>query len=179
MLISKRIFKRFFPSQLEKSIFHIDYNKLWQKGYKALVFDIDNTLAKRTDPKPNHKTTTLINHLVKMGFKIALLSNNSKNRVDIFNKELRLPAVYKAKKPGSKGITQALKMLQIKDKRKAVLIGDQIFTDSYCGKRFNIYTIIVKPIDEKAEEWYVRLKRFPEKWVLKSYLKIQEEVQNG
>ena len=48
-------------------------------------------------------------------------------------------------------------------KEKTVAIGDQIFTDVWGGKRAGCYTILVKPIDVKSENFFIKLKRIFEK----------------
>ena len=39
------MFKLFYPHEYVESVFSIDYEKLYQKGYRGIVFDIDNTLV--------------------------------------------------------------------------------------------------------------------------------------
>lgn len=46
------MFKMLYPYEYVESVFSIDYNKLKSKGYKAIIFDIDNTLV------PHGKDTT-------------------------------------------------------------------------------------------------------------------------
>jgi hypothetical protein len=50
------------------------------------------------------------------------------------------------------------------------LIGDQIFTDIYCGNRSGTYTILVKPVTSK-DPFFIKLKRIPERWLIKYYNK--------
>ena len=156
-----------FPRKYKKSIFNINFADFYKKGYRAVIFDIDNTLAKRYTKKPCKKTIAFLNGLKTLGFSIALLSNNSRKRVKLFNEELGFVAIHRAGKPGTKGITKALNQLGI-PKSHSILVGDQIFTDCICGNRCGIYTILVEPI-HSAEEWFVRLKRLPEKLVLGLY----------
>ena len=35
--------KKLFPYEYVESVFTIDYKKLYKKGYRGLIFDIDNT----------------------------------------------------------------------------------------------------------------------------------------
>ena len=39
------MFKKFYPYEYVESVFSIDYNKLYNKGYRGIIFDIDNTLV--------------------------------------------------------------------------------------------------------------------------------------
>ena len=48
-----------------------------------------------------------------------------------------------------------------------VLIGDQIFTDVWTGKRAKVLTLLVEPIEDK-ETLFFKFKRMLEKMVLNS-----------
>ena len=50
------MFDLFRPKEYVNSIFDIDYNELWDKGIRGLLFDIDNTLATYDSPAPNQLT---------------------------------------------------------------------------------------------------------------------------
>ena len=43
------MFKKFYPYAYVESVFVIDYQKLYEKGYRGLIFDIDNTLVHHGD----------------------------------------------------------------------------------------------------------------------------------
>ena len=58
------------------------------------------------------------------------------------------------------------------------LIGDQVFTDIWCGKRLKVKTILVKPISNK-DFITVRIKRVFEKSVVSAYLKKQAQAELG
>ena len=105
--------------------------------------------------------------LAGMGFKVCLLSNAKQARVDLFNETLNVSAVYKARKPGDKGLRAAFRQMETFDD-ETVIIGDQLFTDIWCGNRFNVHSIFVKPLSD-IEPLQVRLKRIPEKLVWKAY----------
>jgi len=168
--------KRFFPKAYVDSVFAVDYKALYQQGYRAVIFDIDNTLAPYHVRHPSAKTTGLLKRLVRLGFGVCLLSNNKEARVAEFNKSLNLAAVHRAGKPGVKGVSRALEELS-STPETTVLIGDQLFTDIWCGNRKGLLTILVKPISNR-DEWTVRPKRGLERLVLKSYLKAQNEPTN-
>jgi hypothetical protein len=161
--------KYFFPVQMADSVFDIDYDKFWEMGFKGLIFDIDNTLATFDSPLPCENVADLLRGLSHKGFSICFLSNNRRKRVEIFSEGLGYPHVWKAGKPMLRGIRRALGLLGL-DKDKVLLIGDQLFTDCWVGKRAGIHTILTKPIADR-DEWTVKLKRFPEKLVMKAYYK--------
>ena len=41
--------KKFYPYEYVDSVFEIDYEGLYQNGFKGLIFDIDNTLVHHGD----------------------------------------------------------------------------------------------------------------------------------
>jgi len=163
------MFSRFYPKEYYNSVYEINYETLYEKGFRGLIFDIDNTLAVFDEALPSQKVIALFEKLQQMGFKLCLFSNNNKTRVSGFNQPLGLPAIHKAGKPKKKGIRKALHLLNLPCEQ-AVIIGDQMFTDVWGGNRSNVYTILVEPI-AKRDEWTVKLKRAPEKFIKNKYLK--------
>jgi len=168
-MLQKLYDKYLFPKESADSVHDIDYDKLWQAGFRGLIFDIDNTLVTFDVPEPTAQVAGLLEQLAQKGFGICLLSNNSKARVEGFCQNLSYPHIWKARKPGFAGISRAMEHLGL-DKREVALIGDQIFTDCFGGNRFGIHTILTAPI-AKRDEWTVKLKRLPEKIVLRAYAK--------
>ena len=159
--------KRFFPEMYVNSIYEVPYEELYEKGKKNIVFDIDNTLVPFDIPEPTKEVLDLFEKLRKMGFEICLVSNNNEKRVSTFNKNLSYNAVHKAGKPKSRGINKALDLIKAKPEN-TVIVGDQVFTDVWCGNRHNIYTVLVKPIADR-DEFTVKIKRGIEKIVVKKY----------
>ncbi|MCL2016062.1 MAG: YqeG family HAD IIIA-type phosphatase [Defluviitaleaceae bacterium] len=161
----KKIFK---PNFYFGSIFQIPYDDLRQKGVKGLIFDIDNTLARHEDIFPPEKILSLICNLQNTGFKIGILSNNSKKRLEEFNRALQLPGFSGALKPFTVNLKKLMIQMNLKPTETAI-IGDQMFADVWCGNRANITTVLVKPITEQ-EIFIVRLKRGLERRMIKKYL---------
>ena len=46
----KRMFDRFFPDEYMESTYSIPFEKLYQEGYRGVIFDIDNTLVPHGAP---------------------------------------------------------------------------------------------------------------------------------
>ncbi len=158
----KRLLK---PNIYLESVFMIDREMLKENSIKGIIIDIDNTLVPWGAKNINDKSGKLIEQLRKDGFRICILSNNTKKRVDEFNKDLNLPAVYNAGKPRKSAYKKALELLQTEISNTAV-IGDQIFTDVLGGNRVGLFTILVNPISTK-EFFGTRLVRILERFVLK------------
>ena len=155
-----------YPNHYVSSAYHIPYNKLYKKGKRALIFDIDNTLVEHGAPA-NEKAIALMEHLKGLGFEICLLSNNKEPRVKSFNEKIGVSYIFKAGKPKRSGYEQAMQIMGSK-KETTVFIGDQIFTD-VCGANLaGIETYLVEPIDKK-EEIQIVFKRWLEKPILYFY----------
>ncbi|MCL2398939.1 MAG: YqeG family HAD IIIA-type phosphatase [Defluviitaleaceae bacterium] len=151
------------------SIFQIPYERLYDHGIKALIYDIDNTMAGYDEMRPPVKIITLVSNLKDIGFKVALLSNNNAKRVTSFNESMGLPMAHKANKPLTTSIKCLMGEMEV-TKKETVIIGDQLFTDVWCGKNAGVTTILVKPLTEK-DVLSVKLKRGLERQLLKHYLK--------
>lgn len=155
----------FRPKEYVKSIFDIDYDELWNKGIRGLLFDIDNTLAPYDDPLPNRPTEELVKQLREVGFSVWIISNGKKERVLSFAERLSVPAIWKARKPFPTGIGRIRRKMKLKSKQIAI-IGDQLFTDIWAGNLGKIYSILVKPISEERDEWVTKIKREPERHLI-------------
>ena len=159
--------ERFYPDMIVDSVQHINLDMLKDKGIRGLILDIDNTLVPSFIKEADDRTLKWINVVKEHGFKTCIVSNARKKRVELFNGKLGLEAIYRASKPGRRSFKKALDVLDL-DASKAAVVGDQIFTDVFGGNRLGMLTILVKPI-HKEEFFFVKLKRFPEKYILKKY----------
>ena len=70
-------------------------------------------------------------------------------------------------KPLKKGLKQAVKKLGVNPENIAG-VGDQIFTDVIGANRMHMYSILVKPLDEK-DIFLTVIKRPLEKYIIKKY----------
>ena len=167
--------KKLFPSEIADSTYSIDFNTLYSKGYRGIIFDIDNTLVKHGAPA-TEEAINLFTQLKKMGFETTLISNNNLERVNLFNEKIQVNAIHKAKKPSTVNLFKAMKTMKT-NKKNTVFIGDQVFTDVYAGNRAGIKTILVKPI-HPSEEIQIVLKRKLEKLVLFFYKRNLKKNSN-
>ena len=159
--------KKLYPTAYIASIYDMDLEALKQQGIKGIIFDIDNTLVPYDVMEPNEEIIQFFMKLQEEGFKITLVSNNTKDRVMKFNEKLKVIALHESQKPLGKNFRKALHLMACK-KEEAVIVGDQIFTDVYGGNLVGIQTILVKPVSDK-DEWKTKIKRGIEKRVIKSY----------
>ena len=162
------MFKRFFPDEYQTSTYVISFEELYKKGYRAIIFDIDNTLVPHGEPADN-QAKQLFAKLKDIGFKCCLISNNREERVKEFNKDIQVPYIYDAHKPSTKSYIKAMDIMQ-STRECTVFVGDQLFTDVWGAKRTGIYNILVKPLHPR-EEIQIIFKRYLEKIVLYFYKK--------
>ena len=163
--------KKFFPDEYLDSTYSIDFEKLYRKGFRGIIFDIDNTLVPHGAPA-DKRAEKLFERLKKIGFSCCLLSNNQYERVSSFNKNIQVYFIENpidAEKIGEQVGT---------DLKNTIFIGDQLFTDVYGAKRTGMHNILVKPIHPK-EEIQIVLKRKLEKIVLYFYRKDQRKRKNS
>lgn len=136
-------------------------------GIKGIILDIDNTLEPYEHIKPGEHVIAWLESLKAAGISAAFVSNNNRERIEIFNKELRLPAYCKAGKPFSKNINRAMKDMGT-TKKNTIFMGDQVFTDVLAAHMAGIRAILVPPINDKRD-LITRIKRYFERPVLRKY----------
>ncbi|HJB86893.1 YqeG family HAD IIIA-type phosphatase [Mordavella massiliensis] len=170
------MFKTFYPDQYLASTYVIDFEKLYEKGFRGLIFDIDNTLVPHNAPADD-RAVALFERLKRIGYRCCLISNNQEPRVKMFNEKIQVDYVYNAHKPSTKNYIRAMEIMGT-DRSNTLFIGDQLFTDVWGAKRAGIPNILVKPLHPK-EEIQIVLKRYLEKIVLFFYRRETRKRKNG
>ncbi|WP_050638737.1 MULTISPECIES: YqeG family HAD IIIA-type phosphatase [Clostridia] len=170
------MFDRFFPDDYKMSTYVIPFEKLYEEGFRGVIFDIDNTLVPHGAPADD-RAKKLFARLKKIGFSSCLISNNQEARVKMFNEEIQTNYIYNAHKPSTKNYKKAMEIMGTDDSN-TLFVGDQLFTDVWGAKRSGIRNILVKPIHPK-EEIQIVLKRYLEKIVLHFYKKKQKKRISG
>ena len=158
--------QKFYPDEYLDSTYVIDFENMYEKGYRGVIFDIDNTLVPHGAPA-DERAAALFARLKRIGFSCCLISNNQLPRVEMFNREIQVKFIENAHKPSKKNYLRAMDLMGT-DTTNTVFVGDQQFTDVYGANRAGIHSILVKPIHPK-EEIQIVLKRYLEKIVLFFY----------
>lgn len=171
----KAMFEIFFPDETVSSTYDIDFEGLYQEGYRGILFDIDNTLVEH-GMAPNERAVELFRRLKAIGFECCLISNNKERRVSSFNEKIGVHMIYNAHKPSRKNYYHAMSLMGT-HRSNTLFVGDQLFTDIWGAKRSGIRNILVKPINER-EEIQIVIKRFFEKIILKEYRSKRKEKKN-
>ncbi len=158
--------ERFRPDEYVASVSDIDFDALWGKGIRGLMFDIDNTLMlfdTDTVPVP---VKEMFARLKEKGFTVWLLSNGRSERVESIKKQLQVEGTSRAAKPLMFGYKRLLK--QAPDlKGKVAVIGDQVFMDAHLARRSNSYGILVRPISLEHDEKQVKARRKAEARIIR------------
>ena len=155
-----------YPKVYLDSTYEIDFEQYYQDGYRAIIFDIDNTLVPHGAPA-DQRAIALFKRLHALGYQTMMLSNNKDPRVKMFCDAVDAEYIYKAGKPNPANYREAMKRMHT-DEKNTLFVGDQIFTDVWGANKAGIYSILVKPIHPK-EEIQIVLKRYLEKVVLFCY----------
>ena len=162
------MFKKFYPDEWVDSTYQIDFKEMYRRGYRGVIFDIDNTLVPHGAPA-DERAVKLFEELREIGMESILLSNNDHDRVDMFNDQIGTKVLCNARKPTSRGYRQAMEMMGT-DAPTTFVVGDQLLTDMWGAHRAGLYKILVNPIHPK-EEIQIVLKRKLENIILFFYNK--------
>ncbi len=142
-------------------------------GIRGIILDIDNTLEPYEHELPGEQVILWLNALKEAGIRAAIVSNNNKERVELFNRDLGLSAYAKAGKPLKKNLIRAMQDMGT-DSSNTILMGDQVFTDVWAAHNAGIPAILVPPINDKRD-LLTRFKRWLETPILKKYERIHKK----
>lgn len=163
------LLERFYPDIYIRSVFEMPLEDLKKLGIRGLVFDIDNTIAPFDIAEPEQAIVELFAYLRTQGFKLCILSNNTRERVHLFNQKLGVLAIHKAGKPGIKKLRRAMQIMGTSPDSTA-MVGDQVFTDMWCGHRAGLFCIMTAPICSR-DQLITKVKRGAERQVMRTYFK--------
>ena len=170
------MFEKFVPDIYEKSIYTIDYKLLKKRGIKCLIFDLNNTIAPHNLKKPNKKLKDLFEELKDMKFKLIIMSNEGKNRVEPYKDILGVDSAYFSMKPLKRKYKKIQRLYNYKDTQIAC-IGDQLVTDIFGANRMGFTSILVNPISTN-EFVTTKLSRMFENFIIK-YLTKGKLLKRG
>ena len=136
------------PDIYQKSIYYINYDKLYKKGIRCIIFDLDNTLTPAHINKPTKRQKRLIDELRDKGFKIIIMSNAPKHRIEPFKSYLNVDACAFSLKPRKNKYEKIMEKFKYKHTEVAA-IGDQLLTDIYGANKLDLTSILVNPLTDK------------------------------
>ena len=138
--------------------------RLWEVN--ALLLDVDCTLTRYRRGETLPEVAAWLEEIRGTDIAVCLVSNGMGGRIRRFADRLGLPCVAKAMKPLPWGVRSALRKLGATPSQTA-MVGDQLFADVMAGRIAGVRTVLVEPIQPEEEPWFTRLKRLPERLILK------------
>lgn len=165
-----------YPKLYIDNVTNISMEILKQNNIKGLLLDVDNTLI---DFNKNllKDVEIWINTMKQNRIKLCILSNSDKKeKVEMVAKKLDIPYIYFGMKPLRNGFKKGKSILNLETENIAV-VGDQIFTDIIGANRCKMFSILVKPINEK-DIFITKIKRPLENLIIKKYLETQNESKD-
>lgn len=172
-----RFYLKCIPDAYCESVRDIDYQRLHEQGIDTLFFDLDNTLISYQEQELKAKDIQFLNDLTRQ-FKIVIISNSGKERVNRATSHTGFDTVYHSMKPTKKGFLKALAITRSKPATTCV-IGDQLMTDVLGAKRMGFHAILVKAVSRKTDRWMTRINRAIERRVLNKIKKNAPELYEG
>lgn len=157
------MFGKLYPCAYAKDVFSIDYEKLYNAGYRGILFDVDNTLVSHNDDA-TPEVDGLLKRIGETGLKIVLVSNNGVSRLARFTENNGIPFVAEANKPAPEGLEKAVAQLGI-SKDQALVVGDQMYVDILGANNAGLDSIMVHFIVKKKGQW-IGVRRYMEKVIL-------------
>lgn len=166
----------FAPDEYVDTYRDVTPDFLAERQIRYLLLDIDNTLAPYEQPEPDDHNLAWFAAMREAGIKMAFVSNNAHARVSLFNEKIGIPMFPKAKKPLRRFMRAAMESIGAVPEETAIM-GDQLFTDTWAGRRVGIRTIALPPIKDKRDLG-TRLKRLLERPILRAYRKRKKRKAN-
>ena len=157
----------FFPNERYNRITDISPEQLYNRGFRGIILDVDNTLTTHDNPVPGVGVEKWLADAKAAGLKLIILSNNTPERVTPFADMLKLDFEADGKKPLWGGYLRAAKKMGV-EKKKVIAIGDQIFTDIMGARLAGIYSILTDPIKPEKTKFF-KFKRWAERPILNMF----------
>ena len=126
----------------------LDLKRYARMGYSVFFLDIDNTLTPYYEEEPDEDVKRFLEECREEGFQVFLFSNNTKERVLKYARELDCYTAYMSLKPVGLQYERIIYEYHL-DKNRIICIGDQLITDILGGNLRGLYTVHVKPVVEK------------------------------
>lgn len=139
--------EKVIPDIYQKSIYYINYDKLYKKGIRCIIFDLDNTITPSHVKKPTKRLKKLFDELRDKGFKVIIMSNSPKHRIEPFKTYLNVDACAFSLKPRKNKYERIMEKFKYKHTEVAA-VGDQLLTDIYGANKLDLTSILVNPLTD-------------------------------
>ena len=137
------------PDAMLRDIFAVTPEWMAARGLRALILDVDNTLAGYMNRTPDRKVCGHLRELARQGVLVSIVSNAAQPRVRRFAEALfpapdKMPYIARSGKPRPDALLAMAKQLGV-TARETAMVGDQLLTDIAAGRRAGMYTVWVEP----------------------------------
>lgn len=155
------------PDEFYDSLDQINFADLKLRGYRLIMLDLDNTLARHGSKEADDYARLCIRSIKEQGLACWIVTNAAKGRAGMYAASLELPFTALAGKPSPKAVLRVCQQVGLGPDR-AALIGDQMLTDIGSANRAGCLSILVRPRFQD-EPVNVRFKRILEKPLYRRY----------
>ena len=136
----------FLPTLMTDQLPEVTPQLLREHDIRLLMLDFDNTIVPYTTNVPAEEMERWLRQMATSEFSVCVVSNSRKDRVKKFCAQYGIDCITHARKPFPDGIRRCLDRYQI-PAQNALMVGDQIYTDTLGGNLCGVQTLLVKAID--------------------------------
>lgn len=171
--VRRRPLKYREPDRIFERVTELTPEYLRAQGVRALILDVDNTLTLPEQQSIAPEIKVWLNDMKSHNIGLAIVSNNSRERIEPFARKIGVMYIAKARKPFPGGYRKAVSLMGVSPEQTAV-VGDQIYTDILGARLSGLKAWLVKPFVLETAAFF-RLKRKLEQRPIANYRRRQEE----
>lgn len=132
----------FKPDLINETVSDVSFDWIIDNKIDFIILDVDNTLVVKGTDEVDEKTDLWLKELTKICKNVLICSNNTRNVAYRLSKRYSCYGFNLALKPFKFKVDSFIKRNHIQF-TNGCIIGDQMFTDIWLGKRFKFKTILV------------------------------------
>ena len=156
----------FIPHLRIQRVEQLTVDRLRELGLDSLLLDVDCTLTRYRARDVGPEVAAWFEELQRDAIGLCLVSNGMGKRIGGLAAALGVPFVAGAFKPFPCRLHSAMRKMGFQPRRTA-MVGDQLFADVIAGRLAGLTSILVDPIHPEDEPWFTRIKRGPERHLLR------------
>ena len=140
--------KKIIPDTYEKSVYDINYVKLYDSGIKCAIFDVDCTILPFDDINISDRLIRLFDLIKEIGITPGLCSSGSERRVKPVGEALEVKYIANAKKPfyGDFSLVKHGLFGSECEPSNTMMIGDSFYLDMLFAARLGFYKVMVDAV---------------------------------
>lgn len=159
------MFKNYFkPDEIKELISDISFDWIKDNHIDFMIIDVDNTLVIKGTNYIDEKTDVWLKQCISQCKYVVICSNNTSMVATELSKRYSCYGFNLALKPFKIRLNRFIKKNNI-ECTNACVVGDQLFTDIWLGKRYKFKTILVQLLD-RQDYGLTKVFRFIEKILL-------------